>query len=57
MKRLVLPSVIVLAGIALAVLLLVTGPTLTSKPVEPLSPLVRVQTVILSDVALSSLTH
>ena len=57
MKRLVIPFVIVLAGIGLAVLLLATGPTLTSKPVEPMSPLVRVQTVTLSDVALSSLTH
>ncbi|MEH6588930.1 MAG: efflux RND transporter periplasmic adaptor subunit [Halioglobus sp.] len=57
MKRLVLPFVIILAGVGLSAALLVTGPTLISKPVESLSPLVRVQIVTFSDVALSSLTH
>lgn len=57
MKRLVLPFVIVLAGIALAALLLLTGPSLSPQSVEPMTPLVRVQTVVLEDVALSSLTH
>ena len=57
MKHLVVPSVIILAGIGLAAALLVTGPTLTPKPTESLIPLVRVQTVTLEDVALSSLTH
>jgi RND family efflux transporter MFP subunit len=57
LKRLVLPSVIILAGFGLAAVLLGTGPTLTSKPVESLAPLVRIQTVTLKDVALSSLTH
>ena len=57
MKRLILPSVIILAGFGLAAVLLVTGPTLTSKPLESLAPLVRIQTVTLQDVALSSLTH
>ena len=57
MKPLVLPLVIVLAGMGLAALLLVTGPTLTPKPMEPLIPMVRIQTVTLEDVALSSLTH
>ena len=57
MKRLVLPFAIIIAGVALAAVLLATGPTLTSKSVESLAPLVRVQTVTLEDVALSSLTH
>lgn len=57
MKRLVLPIVILLAGIGLAALLLATGPTLNSKPGVVLAPLVRVQTVSLQDVVLSSLTH
>lgn len=57
MKRMVLPLLIILAGIGLAALLLATGPTLTPKPMEPLKPLVRIQTVIVEDVALSSLTH
>lgn len=57
MKRLVLPFVIVLAGFGLAALLLVTSPSLSPQSVEPMTPLVRVQTVILEDVALSSLTH
>ncbi|MFT4823392.1 MAG: RND family efflux transporter MFP subunit [Halioglobus sp.] len=57
MKRLVLPLVIILVGIGLAAMLLMTGPTLTPKPMEPLKPLVRIQTVALEDVALSSLTH
>lgn len=57
LKRLILPLAIVFAGIALAALLLATGPTLTPQPVEPLTPLVRVQTVTLSDVALSARTH
>lgn len=57
MKRLVLPLVIILIGIGLSALLLFTGPTLTPKPTEPLIPLVRIQSVTLEDVALSSLTH
>ena len=57
MKRLVLPFVIVLAGFGLAALLLVTGPTLNSQPAMVLTPLVRVQTVTLQDITLSSLTH
>jgi RND family efflux transporter MFP subunit len=57
LKRLVLPLVIIVAGFGLAGLLLATGPTLTSKPLESLAPVVRVQTIILQDVALSSLTH
>jgi RND family efflux transporter MFP subunit len=57
LKRLVLPLVIILVGIGLAAMLLMTGPTLTPKPMEPLKPLVRIQTVALEDVALSSLTH
>lgn len=57
MKRLALPSVIVIAGIALAAALLATGPTLDPQPVEAQTPLVRVQVVTLKDVELSSLTH
>jgi RND family efflux transporter MFP subunit len=57
LKRLVLPLVIIVAGFALAGLLLATGPTLTSKPLASLAPVVRIQTIILQDVALSSLTH
>jgi RND family efflux transporter MFP subunit len=57
LKRLILPSLIILAGCGLAAVLLVTGPTRTSRPVEFLAPLVRIQTVSLQDVALSSLTH
>ena len=57
MKRLLLPFVIVLAGFGLAALLLVTGPTLNSQPAMVLTPLVRVQTVTLQDITLSSLTH
>lgn len=57
MKRLVLPLVIVLAGMGLAAVLLRTGPTLTPKPTESLTPVVRVLTVTLEDVALSSLAH
>ncbi|MFT6052575.1 MAG: RND family efflux transporter MFP subunit, partial [Halioglobus sp.] len=57
MKRLVLPLAIILAGFALAAVLLATGPTLTSRPLESLAPVVRTQTISLQDVALSSLTH
>lgn len=57
MKRLVLPFVILAAGIGLAALLLATGPTLNSQPAAVLAPLVRVQAVSLQDVALSTLTH
>ena len=57
MKRLALPFAIIIAGVALAAVLLATGPTLTSKSVESLAPLVRVQTVTLEDVPLSTLTH
>lgn len=57
MKRLILPFFIVLGGVALAAVLLATGPTLKPAPAAVLAPLVRVQTVTLQDVALSSLTH
>ncbi|MCX2979576.1 efflux RND transporter periplasmic adaptor subunit [Halieaceae bacterium IMCC14734] len=57
MKRLVVPTVIVMAGFGLAALLLATGPTLSPQPVQALIPLVRVQVVTLEDVELSSLTH
>jgi RND family efflux transporter MFP subunit len=57
LKRLVLPLAIILAGFALAAVLLATGPTLTSRPLESLAPVVRTQTISLQDVALSSLTH
>jgi multidrug efflux pump subunit AcrB len=51
LKCLILPSLIILAGCGLAAVLLVTGPTQTSRPVEFLAPLVRIQTVSLQDVA------
>ncbi|MEP1472296.1 MAG: efflux RND transporter periplasmic adaptor subunit [Halieaceae bacterium] len=57
MKRLILPFAIVFAGAALALLLLVTGPSLTPQAVEPVAPLVRVQTIVLQDIELSALTH
>lgn len=57
MKRLAIPSVIVIAGIALAAALLATGPTLDPQPAQAQTPLVRVQLVTLEDVELSSLTH
>lgn len=57
MKPFVLPFVIVLSGAALAGLLFATAPTLTQKSVEVASPLVRVQTVVFTDVSLTSLTH
>lgn len=57
MKRLVLPLAIVFGGIGLAAVLLSTGPSLTPKPVDTLVPVVRVQTVTLHDMELSSLTH
>ena len=56
-KRLILPFVIVFVGFVLAGLLLVTGPGLTPQAVEPVAPLVRVQTITLQDVELSALTH
>ena len=57
LKRLILPFAIVFGGAVLAVLLLVTGPSLTPQTVEPVPPLVRVQTIALQDVELSALTH
>lgn len=56
-KRLILPFAIVIVGAVLAALLLVTGPGLTPQSVEPVAPLVRVQTITLEDVELSALTH
>ena len=57
MKRLILPIVILAFGIGLAVVLLATGPKLTSKPTEVLAPLVRTLPVTMQTVNLSALTH
>lgn len=57
LKRLILPFAIVCTGATLALLLLVTGPSLTPQSVDAVAPLVRVQTIKLQDIELSALTH
>ncbi|MDA9064867.1 hypothetical protein N9K37_05920, partial [Pseudomonadales bacterium] len=57
MKRLILPIVILVFGVGLAVVLLATGPKLTSKPTEVLAPLVRTLPIAMQTVNLSALTH
>ncbi|MCZ6642917.1 MAG: efflux RND transporter periplasmic adaptor subunit [Gammaproteobacteria bacterium] len=57
MKRFVLPILIVIGGIAIAALLIITGPTIEPRAPQSLAPLVRVLEVSPKTVQLSTLTY
>lgn len=57
MKKVLLPVLIVIAGFAVAALLMVSGPELQPRPAAAVAPLVRVVEVVPKTMQLSSWTH